>query len=229
MLVGIHQPHYLPWPRYFEKVARSDVFIVLDNIQFSKNGWQNRNRIKTSAGSRTLTVPVVQRCGQNLSDTLIDNTQAWRKKHLASIQQAYAHAPCFSLYRNFLTDLYGREWELLNVLNRSMFEYFLAELGIATRIAYASELNVSGEATERLINLVKAVGGDTYYSGAYALDAYLSESQLQEAGIALRLQQWTPRVYSQLHGDFVPELATLDLMMNCGRDALDLILEGGNT
>ncbi len=224
MIVAIHQPHYLPWLRYFDKIARCDVFIVLDNIQYNKNGWQNRNKIKTAQGATLLTVPVHAPLGSTLDLVRVDHTSRWGRKHWATILQSYARAPYFDDYRSFLADVYAREWEGLNELNRHMLECYVQSLGIRTPIVYSSDLDVPGEATTRLVNLLRAVGADRYYSGAYALDQYLDADLLSEAGITLEIQQWTSPVYPQLHGDFIPDLAIVDLLMNCGPASLDILL-----
>ncbi|HPO13239.1 MAG TPA: WbqC family protein [Candidatus Hydrogenedentes bacterium] len=225
-ITGIHQPHYLPWLRYFEKIARSDAFIVLDNIQFNKNGWQNRNKVKSSSGAVLLTAPVYEKYQQPLNEVRINNTVSWRRKHWLTIEQSYRKAPFFEAYAAFLNETYEREWEYLNALNRHMLEYFVCALGIRTRLYYASELNVPGEATERLVNLVHAVGGDVYYSGAFARDAYLDIEQLEKAGISLALQEWKAPVYTQLHGPFIADLSIIDLLMNCGPKSLSILLGG---
>ena len=224
MLAGIHQLHYLPWLRYFEKIARSDVFIVLDNIQFNKNGWQNRNKVKTAMGATLLSVPVHSSQGCTLDAVRIDNTSKWARKHWATIQQNYARAPYFEEHGPFLESVYARPWDRLNALNRAMLKYFVPKLGIDTRLVYASELNVPGEATERLVNLLEAVGANRYYTGAYALEQYLDASVLRDAGISLEIQEWSAPVYPQLHGDFIPDLAILDLLLNCGPRSLDTLL-----
>lgn len=227
MLVGIHQPHYLPWLRYFEKIARSDVFIVLDNIQYSKNGWQNRNKIRTSNGVATLTVPVRAQLGQSLDEIVIDNQQRWQKKHWASIEQSYAKAPYWERYADGLREAYERPWNTLNELNAFMLHRFLDMLAINTPVEYASRLAVPGTATARLINLVKAAGGSDYYSGAYALEVYLDAGELEAAGIGLVLQEWKSPVYSQIHGgEFVPDLSIIDLLMNEGPRAHEILLKG---
>jgi WbqC-like protein family len=223
MLVGIHQLHYLPWLRYVEKIARCDAFIVLDNIQYNKNGWQNRNRIKSSQGPQTLTVPIFSKDRQRLDEVRIDSSRNWGKKHWRSIEQAYAKAPFFETYRSFLEETYARDWETLNDLNRHMLDEYIRLLGIETSIHYASELDVPGEATERLVNLIRAVGGDAYYSGAFALEAYLDEQVLEAAGIGLVLQQWESPEYPQLHGAYEPDLSIVDLMMNCGPASLQAL------
>ena len=228
MLVGIHQLHYLPWLRYFEKIAHSDVFLALDNIQYTKNGWQNRNKIKGPNGTVLLTVPVIERLGQNLDEVRINNAAAWAKKHWRTIEQAYRKAPFFAQHAGFLADTYRRRWEFLNDLNRHMLSYLVEALGIRTRFVYASALQVPGVATERLVNLIRAVGGDRYYSGAHALESYLDAALLERAGIALELQRWQPPAYPQRHGEFVPDLSILDLLLNCGPDSLEVIRGGSS-
>lgn len=224
VLCGIHQLHYLPWLRYFEKIVRSDVFIILDTVQYNKNGWQNRNRIKSARGPVLLTVPVHAPLGCTLDAVRIDNTQPWRRKHWLTIEQSYRRAPQFARHSAFLRDTYARDWDSLNELNRHMLDYFVHALGIGTRVVYASELNVEGVATDRLVNLLKAVGADAYYSGAYALDQYLDAAKLERAGIELRLQQWRSAPYPQLHGAFVSDLSVVDLIMNLEADAARDIL-----
>ena len=226
MLVAIHQPHYLPWLRYFEKIARADVFILLDTVQFTKNDWQNRNKIKTAAGPTVLTVPVHAKLGQPLKDIRIDNSAPWRKKHASTLRQSYAKAPFFDLVCPLVERTYSREWTFLNELNRSMLDGVLELLGVGTRVVAASEFDVDGEATERLVNLIEAVGGRRYYSGAYAAEAYLDVDLFARAGIGLELQHWQAPTYSQLHGPFIPDLAILDLLMNCGPNALPILMRG---
>jgi hypothetical protein len=224
MLVGIHQPHYLPWLRYFDKIARCDVFIVLDTVQFSKNGWQNRNRIKTASGTVLLTVPVLAALDETLDTLRIDNTQPWRKKHWRTIELSYAKAPHFADHASFLMDVYTREWDRLNDLNRHMLAYLVDALGIQTRVVHASQLEVPGTATERLVNLIKAVGGNRYYTGAFAMDAYLDRRLLEQAGIELQIQDWHAPEYPQLHGEFMMDLSIIDLIVNCGHMSLDILL-----
>lgn len=225
MMAAIHQPHYLPWLRYFDKIARSDVFVVLDTVQYCKNGWQNRNRVKTASGTALLTVPVTRQ-----SDTAIDEAavcdNGWRKKHWRTLEQAYCKAPYFHEHAPFLEHVYARPWTRLGNLNRYMLEYFVTALGIRTPVVYASEMRAPGAATERLINLIRACNCDRYYSGAYALEQYLDARMLADAGIALELQSWTSPIYPQLHGPFEPDLSIVDLLMNCGPRSLDILLGG---
>lgn len=219
MLVAIHQSHYLPWLCYIDKLMRSDVFIVLDNVQFSKNGWQNRNKLKTPSGPTILTVPVHAHAGRTLDEIRICDEPDWKKKHWRTIEQHYRKAPYYDDHASFLADLFQREWVHLVELNRHMLEYLLDVLNITTRVEYASSLDVPGVATERLAQLVKAVGGGAYLSGEFALDAYLDPKPFREAGIELKIQRWTSPTYPQLYGEFIPDLSILDLLMNCGPGA----------
>jgi hypothetical protein len=120
VVVGIHQLHYLPWLRYFHKIECSDVFVILDDIQYNKNGYQNRNRIKTPQGDLMLTVPVFDRFAQSLDSVRIDNKRNWAAKHWRSIEQSYRRAPYFERYAPVLSAFYQRPWETLNELNRPM-------------------------------------------------------------------------------------------------------------
>lgn len=224
MIVGIHQLHYLPWLRYFHKIAHSDVFIVLDTIQYNKNGYQNRNRIKSPQGPLMLTVPVYERLGQRLDEVRIDNKRNWMRKHGRSLEQHYRSAPYFSVYAPTLQLFYTRSWGSLNDLNRAMLPFFLDALGIDTPVRYASEFDVPGEATTRLVNLMRAVGGTTYLTGAYALDAYLDAEALRDADIGLAIQSWDAPEYPQGNGPFISDLSIIDLLMHCGPDARAVLL-----
>ena len=226
MILAIHQLHYLPWLRYFHKIASADVFVVLDNIQFNKNGWQNRNKIKTDQGPLILTVPVIHKMGQSLSEVEIDNKQSWRRKHWGAISSHYRKAPFFREHELFLRGIYEREWQKLNDLNYEMFFYFLKALGIKTRVIRSSEMNLRGEATERLVNLCKDLGASAYLTGAFAAQEYLDENLFAQAGIGLRLHEFEAPVYSQAYPgkDFIPELSILDLLFHCGPESLSVLM-----
>ncbi len=226
MILAIHQLHYLPWLRYFHKIASADAFVVLDSIQFNKNGWQNRNKIKTDQGALTLTVPVLQKMGQPLDEVEIDNKQSWRRKHWGAISSHYRKAPFFKDHELFLREVYEREWSKLNDLNYEMLFYFLKALGVKTRVIKSSEMNLRGEATERLVNLCKDLGASAYLTGAFAAQEYLDENLFAQAGIGLRMHEFDGPVYPQLYPekDFIPELSILDLLFHCGPESLPILM-----
>jgi hypothetical protein len=228
-MVAIHQPHYLPWLRYFEKIARSDVFIVLDDVQYEKNGFQNRSRIKDAQGWMYLTVPVRKPTQRSIIEVEIDDRTNWRAKHRRALEMAYRKAPHFERYWPELASIYDCAWDRLAALNREMLSLFLRQLGIATPIVYSSELPTQGRATERLTALCHAVGAETYLTGTYAAETYLDPAVLHSAGIRLALQAWRPPTYRQLYpsAGFIPDLAIVDLLFNEGPRAREILLEAG--
>ncbi len=226
MLVSIHQPHYLPWLPYLAKIARSDAFILLDVVDFTKNGWQNRNRIRTAAGPQLLTVPVRQRAGQKLYEVEIAGS-SWRRKHWVSLCQHLAPTPCFAAYRAGLEPFYQRSWTSLVPLCSESLAWLLAQWGIRTPVVLASQLDVTTRGTRRLADLTRAVGGTAYLSGRFALRQYLEPHVLRDAGLELRLFDWNCPNYPQSSpGPFVPDLAGLDLLANRGPEGLQILLQG---
>lgn len=249
MILSAHQLHYLPWLRYLQKIARSDIFVVLDNLQFNKGGFQNRTRIKTRDGSLFLTVPVFHKYQQELRQVRIDSHQEWGKKHLHALLTHYGKAPCFSRYREFFSRLYGRSWEYLNGLNREILSYLLDALQVKTRVVYLSELlrdertafkvatsdlpmeqdNLAGagsQGTERLVTICKALGAETYLSGDYAGETYLEREKFEKEGIRLQFQNWSCPAYTQLFPEagFLPDLSIIDLLFNEGPLSLSILL-----
>jgi hypothetical protein len=237
MLAAIHQLHYLPWLRYFEKIARADIFVALDDVQYTKNGFQNRNKIKQAGGWMYLTVPVKAHAGQLLSEVEVAQVNHWNTSHWRAIETNYRRAPFFDDHAAALRAIYGRPWTHLNDLNWGLLTYVRAALGIGTPVVRSSELAVRacpersrmGEATDRLVAICRAVGADRYYSGSYAADAYLDAPALEGAGIELVLQEWSCPTYEQRfpQAGFIPDLSGIDLLLNEGPRSRDLILAGG--
>jgi len=230
MLVGIHQPHYLPWLRYLEKVARSDVFVILDDVQYEKNGYQNRNRIKTAQGPTMLTAPVLKPTHRPICEMELDARSGWQEKHRRALEQNYRKAPYFERYWPELEALYETTWTHLGSLNEAMLRLFVRQLGVETRLVRSSEIETQGQATERLAELCRAVGGDAYLSGTYAVQAYLDPEVLWRAGIRLAFQEWKAPEYPQLYpaAGFAPDLSVVDLLFNAGPASLDLLLSSGS-
>jgi hypothetical protein len=229
--IAIHQPHYLPWLGYFAKWAAADMFVFLDTVQYEKNGWQNRNRIKTREGPRWLTVPVRAKLGTPICEVTVDSSQSWRARHFATIENAYGGAPAWRRYRDELQALYDREWDRLASVALASAEWLARKLGVTTPTRLASEIalppDAQADATARLVALCRAVGGDTYLAGRDGA-LYLDVGHFGAAGIAVEAQQYEHPVYRQEHGEFAPFLSTLDLLLNHGDEALG-ILCGGST
>lgn len=228
VIISVHQPHYLPWLGYFDKIDRSDVFVILDKVQYKKREFQNRNRVKTAGGVKWLTAPVVTRGRylQTTGEVEIDNSEDWRASHLRTLELNYRRAPHFDPLYGALAELLNRnEWRLLAELNTAMLRFFMEELGIGTPIRFESELGAPGEKTERIVNICRALGADAYLSGAGGRD-YLDEAAFADAGLRLTYQDYEHPEYPQLHGAFEPYMAAVDLMFNAGAASLDIIRSG---
>lgn len=228
MILAAHQLHYLPWLRYFHKIASSDTFVVLDNIQFNKNGWQNRNKIKTAGGASILTIPILQKFQQRLDEVRIAVKQPWQRKHLGALRSSYQKAPHFKEHEAYFQQVYEKPWERLNDLNYEMLFYLLKALGIQTRVIRSPELSLKGEATERLVGICKELGARAYLTGSYAAQVYLDPEPFKREGIELLFHEFECPVYPQLFPEagFVPELSIVDLLFNCGPKSLEILMQG---
>jgi hypothetical protein len=218
--VAVLQPGYLPWLGFFDQLRRADVFVYYDDVQYDKHGWRNRNRIKTQDGPLWLTVPV-RHSGQpspKIVDVEIDNRTPWARKHIASIQQAYARAPFRDRYVPALGELLQREWHRLVDLDLACIELIARWFGLRPPVERSSRLGIDGERSERLVRICSCFGASTYLSGD-AAQGYLDVALFQRHGIRVEWQRFPHPRYPQLHGEFVPFLSSLDILLNCGDDA----------
>ncbi len=215
--VAVHQAQYLPWLGYFDKIARCDAFVFLDNVQYKKREYQNRNRIRTAGGPVWLTVPVVTKGGffQKISDVVIDNTANWQRKHVKSMEGSYAGCAFYDEYAVKLERFYGERWERLGELNMEMARFFMEELGIGTRVFVESELGTGGVSTGRIVEICHALGATVYVSGAGGAE-YMDESMFEANGIGLEYQRYVHPEYRQRYEGFEPYMSIVDLLMNCG-------------
>lgn len=218
MKVSIHQPQYIPWLPYFLKIAASDLFIILDTVDFQKNGLQNRNQIKTAQGAHWLTVPVKHKFGQKISEVLINNDVDWRRKHFQTIRQCYTKAAVFKDYEEELISFYNQDWKKLSELNTEFIFLLLKWLEIETPVIKSSQMNASGNSSELILNLCLESRAQTYLSGMGGKN-YLDYHMFKEAGIAIEFQAATlPKEYPQLFPNLgsMTDLSTLDILLNCG-------------
>lgn len=227
MKVAIHQPHYLPWLRYAAKLLLADVFVLLDDVQYTKNGWQNRNRIKHAAGWMYLTVPVRARHGDRICDVAIADDR-WREQHWRSLQTAYARSPYFRDHRAFFEDLYLRRWERLADLNRAVVTYVRDILRPSTVLVEASRLGVEGKGSERLVRICQRLGATVYLSGAFAARNHLDAHAFAGSQVDLRVLEWTCPPYRQGHmrAGFIPDLSVVDLLYNEGPHSVEVLASG---
>jgi len=225
--VAIHQPQYFPWPPYVHKVLSADIFVYLDSVQFSKNGVQNRNQIKTAQGPLWLTIPVRNHLGQLLRDTRVAEPGATRK-HWKTIRTSYARTPGFARWQTELKSLLDRDREFLLAPAIESTEWMLSKLDVRTERIKASEIDgTSGEASKLIASICSALRATSYLTGTGAL-AYLNERDFAEIGCEVMVQRWKPFTYDQTGTEFVPDLSTLDLLLNCPDQAAEMIKVAGS-
>lgn len=221
MIISVHQPQYIPWLGFFDKIKRSDCFVFLDLVQYKAREFQNRNKIRTKDGAMWLTVPVISKGlrTQKITDVLIDNESDWQNKHWGSIRSNYRRAPFFKRYESFFKETYSLKWEKLTELNVHIIKYILQELRINTPLRFESEIGTTCESTERIIELCRKLNADTYLSGIGGKD-YLDEERFREENIKLEYQYYNHPVYRQVFGEpFVAHLSVIDLLFNHGEEA----------
>ncbi len=222
MILAAHQPQFMPWLGYFAKMRQADVFVMLDDVQFKKNEWQNRNRIRAHDGPQWLTVPVLHNFGQNINEVRTNSAVPWREKHLKALQGAYAKSPAFENTMTEMWEFYNREWDFLCPVNMESVNYLRGKLGVTTPLVFSSELKPGGVSSERLVNLCKMLKADTYLAGAGGKD-YMDMGLFEKAGIRVLFQEFSHPSYFQPGGDFTPFLSALDAVFNLGDDARKLL------
>lgn len=217
MRVGIIQPSFIPWRGYFDFINSVDTFILLDDVQYTRRDWRNRNRIKTPAGSRWLSIPVLDK-GQQMSllNAYVDEFQPWRRKHEGAWHTNYASTPYYKDVLDLLEPINIKN-QSLNDMNLRLIRAICGYLDISTPILRASQFSVQGTATARLLSLLQRVDGTCYLSGPSA-DAYLDKEAFRKAGIGLEYKSYDYDTYPQQWGEFDGAVTILDLIANCGRD-----------
>lgn len=215
--VVIHQPDFMPHIGFFEKLLCTDVFVVLDDVQFIRRGWHHRDKIKTPSGVAWLTVPVRKKGNYYglIKDIEIENSSNFRDKHLRKIRHSYSKALHFAHLFGLLEQVYRRNQRFLIDLNIDLLDMFLEYFDIKIKKVFASSLNVDGTQSERLVNIVRQLNKNVYLAGSGSRD-YLDEELFNLNGIEVVWQKYNYPKYTQLHGEFADSLSCLDFAMNCG-------------
>jgi hypothetical protein len=221
MLVAIHQPNFFPWLGYFNKIARADVFCLLDNVQMPKTGGSYINRVQLLLGNRPtwVTAPIQRNYSGFLpiADIIFDERQPWRQKFLKTLQTVFGQTPHFRAVYSFLEPLVLYPEEKVARYNEHAIRELCAALKLThCRLVRGSDLPVQGKATDLLIQIVQAVGGDAYLCGGGAA-GYQEDEKFAHAGIRLIYQNFQHPVYQQgKRTDFTPGLSIIDCLMHCG-------------
>ena len=226
-VVAIHQPNYVPWAGYFYKIAASDTFVFLDDVQFTKGGFINRNKIKTSQGVKWLSIPVHSRLGWSIRDVRWSNFN-WAEKHIKTLRAAYGKAPFFEETCSWMTKmLFTEQADNVAELNIRIIKSLSEQLNLGCTFRCSSEFIVSKERDVRLMELTRLVGGDVYLSG-YGGAKYQDRKVFERVGINVKYYDFALPEYSQLWGEFESGLSILDVLFNCGFERASLIVRSAN-
>lgn len=211
-----HQPNYLPWLGFFDKMSKCDVFVIEDDVQFIYHEFQNRNKIKTSNGIKWLTVPVKEgRKRKKISEIFISNEKNWSRRHWSNIKNSYGKSPYWNEFCDFFEETYDKKWNKLIDLNLYLIKGIMDFLNIETKLVLASSINVSGNKNDLIIAQCKAIGAKTYLSGAGAR-TYLDIDEFEREGINVVFQEFEYPTYPQLWGEFVQNLSVVDYLFCTG-------------
>lgn len=222
--VCIHQPDFVPWLGFFDRLLDSDIFVVLDDVQFLRRGWHHRDRIKTRYGSEWLTLSVQKavRDAPINEIHLWSERDAWVDQNLGLLADSYREAQYFQAVFPRITEIYRRPIDRLLEFNLLFLELAFEFLDLRPKIVLSSSLDVASSRTQRLVEICEAVGATSYLTGTGAL-AYLERDRFEAAGIRLDIQSFEHPVYRQLHGGFMTRLSCLDLFLNCGAEAATIL------
>jgi hypothetical protein len=213
-----HQPNYLPWLGFFDKMAKCDIFIIEDNLLYEHNGYVNRNRIKTAQGAKWLTVPV-KHAGHQLpiNQVKIANTgeSDWATRHWLTLKHNYIKAPYWNKYKDFFEETYSRRWDLLINLNMHLIWGLMRFLNVETPLVMASNIEACGKKSDLILSQCKAVNADVQLSGTGARN-YLQVDRFEEDGIKVVFQDFKYPQYLQLQGGFIPNLSVVDYLFCTG-------------
>jgi len=222
-LVTIHQPECFPWLGFVDKAAQADVFVILDDAQYSKNYFNNRNKVRTAQGWAWVTIPVetAGKATQTFAEAAMV-AGGWRRKHLATWTQSYAAAKFGTTHLPFLDDLYARPLTKLSDFNIAAIRYLFEQFEVKAEVHVSSGLGCEGAATDKLLALCRRLGATEYLSGISGKE-YLDETKFVAAGIKVRYQDFHHPVYAQRFEPFHPAMTAFDLLFNHGPEAARIL------
>ncbi|UCH93763.1 MAG: WbqC family protein [Candidatus Aminicenantes bacterium] len=227
MIAAIHQPNFLPWLGYFYKMLKSDYFVFLDDVQYIRRGYTSRVKIKTPQGEKWLTVPVKKkgRYHQLVSEVELEPDNKWKNKISGTLQSCCGKAPHFKSYFPGFEKIIQKDHRLLAGLNIELIKWLARAFGIDIPMVKSSQLpGVTGQASERLVTICKALGATQYLSG-FGGQNYQEKEVFEREGIQLLVYDFQHPEYPQLFGDFTPGLSAVDLLFNCGPQSAEILRE----
>lgn len=223
--VCIHQPDFIPYLGFFHRLLETDVFVILDDAQFIKDGWHHRDQIKTAAGKSWITLPINRDDWfKNINEVRLVQPQDWKAKHLNLLRENYRKSDYFGELYPQIEAVYAKNHDKLVEINLGFLDFLFDCFALNPKPLFSSTMNLPGKSTERLVQMVSQLGGDRYLTGTGSR-AYLEELKFSERGIDVVWQNFNPPTYPQLHGAFIPHLSSLDALFNLGKQGARKLLE----
>jgi WbqC-like protein family len=222
--VVISQPMFFPWVGLFEQVRLANIYVHYGDVQFSKGSFVNRVQIKTAHGPKWITVPLEGlSLGQSIDDVKVGATD-WKRRHLGVLEQSYADAPHVELMLELVSSVYSREFATIGELSKASLEAVCNFYGLHSgrRFLDVRDLGIEGTGSQRVLEIVRALGGKTYVTGWGARN-YLAHERFERERIAVEYMNYEKVPYPQLHGAFNPSVSVLDLIANTGKSGVDVI------
>ncbi|MFH2218316.1 MAG: WbqC family protein [Pseudomonadota bacterium] len=228
MIVSANQPYFAPFPGFFYKAFRSDIFVLLDDVQFPRGTtWITRNRFKGDQGTLWMTIPVWKKgLGlQKITDVRICREGRWGKKHLESVRKSYGNAPYFSDHFTFFEELFSSGMDKICDFNLEIIRYLFKALGIDTRIVLLSELEIKASGNRLPVEICRKTGA-THYLALHTAGRYLDAGLFEASEIRIEFFKPPSPIFPQLWGNFIPNLSVFDLLFNCGPKSRDILIAG---
>mgnify|MGYP006104324851 CR=1 FL=1 len=226
MKVSIHQPNFLPYPGYFNKIKESDIFVIYDTAQYVKDRWDNRNKIRTKEDSTYLTIPLDHKESftRQFYKIPLPKNGIWKKKHLKTLHANYKNSTYFNEIFEFISSHYESDCSMFSTFNIRLIKFIINKLEISTKIILASnlELDISKKSTDQLVSITNKVGANCYLSGASG-KKYLDSDRFRKEGLKIEFQNYKIKPYRQRFDGFIPNLSTIDILFNHGPSSKDFI------
>jgi hypothetical protein len=222
VIVSIHQPGYFPWLGFFEKIIRSDIFVFLDDAQYMKKQWHNRNKIRTEFGSKWLTVPVHASFGENINTVKIDSSKNWISEHENAIRFSYDTSNYFNQYFPKIMSIFLKHHSKLIELNIDLIILMCEILEIKTKIIKSSNLDIHSSGSKRILDICKKLDADEYLSGIMGKD-YLNLDDFIHNKIKVVFQDYVHPTYRQNFQPFLTNMSIIDLILNEGPNSKKII------
>jgi|SRR6218665_1316264 len=217
MIVSTHQPNYIPWLGFFYKIWKSDVFVFLDDVQFSKKGMHNFHFLKGDTEGIKINIPVKHSYTDPINKVLTNDAGGWKERHLDLITHNYKQAPFFELIFKDYKEVLIKEYATLSELNIALITMISGKFKFDTKFVTSSSLLIDAKREDRIIAICKKLNATVYYSGRGA-KAYQSAENFHQNGLELVYDDYIPLPYNQLHGDFIANVSIIDFLMNYGYD-----------